>query len=400
MILPRLAPAALAACLAAAAAAAEPARTVTGEAACDECAALPEDAFLRVELRDASGALFAESGVRAAGRDAPLPFALAAPEAGGALRAAIEIDGETRWRSEAIAIPPGATDLDLGAARLSPFVPMRFVSRLRCGPEEVLVGVLDGAVAMEARGARHVFAPAPAGSGAKSARADDADTWLWTKGETAMVSLAGEELPECRLAPTIQAPEFRAGGNEPGWSLEVGEGRAALTLDYGAVRREGPLPPPGRDGAATILVSGPLDMVARIEDRLCHDDATGMPHPATVEIETGGRRLLGCGGAPLSLLLGEWRVEGIEGATLAFRTGGAAGGRSGCNAWRAGYRLTGEGLGFGEIVSTRMACAGEAMAAEGRLFAALGEVAGFDVAPDGAVLLLGVDGAPRLMLRR
>ncbi|MFN7057191.1 META domain-containing protein, partial [Hyphomonas sp.] len=127
------------------------------------------------------------------------------------------------------------------------------------------------------------------------------------------------------------------------------------------------------------------------------DNMTGMPHPFTVTVNYGDRVFQGCGGEPVSLLAGdEWMVEEINNAalvegsrvTINFNAdAGEAGGRSGCNSYGAPFTLTGESLTFGPIVSTQMACEDPLMRQENALHKALGDVTGFQITDDGALLL-------------
>ena len=84
------------------------------------------------------------------------------------------------------------------------------------------------------------------------------------------------------------------------------------------------------------------------------------------------------GGAPVP--------EGV--ATLAFDTeGGRVFGQSGCNRFSGGFALSGEGLGFGAVAGTMMACPEDLMLVEQRFLGALPRVDRFDIAPDGALEL-------------
>lgn len=197
-------------------------------------------------------------------------------------------------------------------------------------------------------------------------------------------------------------PIFRARGNEPGWMLELGEERFALVTDYGQRRIDGSAP------AARAILGGSeylltnIDLRVRVFDQICEDDATGMPHPHRVELDWEGNLLRGCGGEPVSLLLGnEWVVEEIQGAvviegarvSLRFDEDGRAGGRASCNSYGAGYNLTGEGLSFTQAVSTRMACMPEAlMAQEQSYLNALEQVRRFSIDNSGALHLFGDEG--------
>jgi len=263
------------------------------------------------------------------------------------------------------------------------------------------VGFVDQGAILEVEGERFELAQVRAASGAKFEHPDDPGTWFWSQGETALVSLAGELLPECVLAVPRPEQPWRARGNEPGWHLDIAAGRIVLVTDYGAQRREAPLPAAELEPGVVVYAVADWDAVVRIADTLCHDTMTGMPYPRTVTVELPERTLRGCGGEARDLLLGPvWVVEDIAGAgvvdasraTLDFRPDGRLAGRASCNRYTASYALTGEGLTLSPGASTRMACAAALMEQEQRFLAALEEVARFDVDATGALLLLAADG--------
>lgn len=69
--------------------------------------------------------------------------------------------------------------------------------------------------------------------------------------------------------------------------------------------------------------------------------------------------------------------------TLAFSADGTAGGNTGCNSYGGDYTVEGNTLSFGELVSTLMACADQAvMAQEQAYLAALQSAARFEVTAD------------------
>ena len=135
---------------------------------------------------------------------------------------------------------------------------------------------------------------------------------------------------------------------------------------------------------------------------------SGMFYPLTVTVERPEGVLSGCGGEPASLLLGpEWVVESIDGArlignsrvTIAFQEDGRVAGLASCNRYLATYELTGEGLSIAGGASTMMACEPSLMAQERRFLDALAAVTRFEIAPDGALVLVAGD-RPRLIARR
>ncbi|MDT8345123.1 MAG: META domain-containing protein [Thermohalobaculum sp.] len=369
--------------------------------------ALPPDALAVVEARDADGALLAEARVDTARRQVPIPFALDVPAgADVSLRAAIFDGAVPLWLGGPVAV--AAADGAAGAVALSPFPAAGFRQALRCGASELALEIGPDGAAITRGAERVALAPVPAASGARFEAPGDPTTFLWSKGAEAMVSLKGEALPPCAVAvPQPEAP-FRARGNEPGWNLSIAEGRITLVTDFGATRREADLPAATREEGARVLRLADPAAVVRIEDRLCRDDATGMPHPAVVTVETDGRLLRGCGGEPAALLAGpDWVVEDIagggvidaSGVTLGFAEG-QVWGSGGCNRYSGGFSLTGESLGIGPLAATMMACEPALMTQERRLFKALADATGFDIDPTGALVLKAADGAVLVRARR
>lgn len=82
-------------------------------------------------------------------------------------------------------------------------------------------------------------------------------------------------------------------------------------------------------------------------------------------------------------------VPGSE-VTLIFDATGQAGGSGGCNTYGGSYQTDGDNIAFGELVSTLMACADDALnEQEGRYLAALGSATTF--AAEGDTLTIGYD---------
>jgi heat shock protein HslJ len=181
----------------------------------------------------------------------------------------------------------------------------------------------------------------------------------------------------------------------------------SLNYNYGAGSVSVPEPASVAvaDGMQWTAEGGALVVTAL--NRLCADNMTGMPYPATVTVDYDGQTFRGCGGSPKSLLEGDWAIVSINGkavmantpATLTF-DGNAdqMGGNVGCNAFGAGYTLTGETLTFGPVISTQMACADPLMAQERAALDALQEASAFSIGEDGALTLTGAGGT--LMARR
>jgi heat shock protein HslJ len=135
---------------------------------------------------------------------------------------------------------------------------------------------------------------------------------------------------------------------------------------------------------------------------------SGMPYPKTATLAEGENTLNGCGGNSLDLLAGgEWVVEDIGNGgvidnsrvTMVFEPTGRVSGRASCNTYSGGFSLTGEGIAFGPLATTRMACAPALMNQEAKFLAMLGVVERFEIDETGALVFYG-GGERRLLARR
>ena len=385
--------------------------------------ALPDRALAIAALREAvvgeDGALIAEQRIDLGGRQAPIPFELASQRDGidpgkdYAVRGAIFVAGLPRFVS---APAPVSLDGDaaLGKLELLPFQPEPFPTDFECGDRRVRVSFLGDAMQLNVGGELFRMRSVVAASGAKYPADDDPTTILWSRAGAAFVQVRGQALAACANAagasaePAAAATPLRARGNEPGWNLTIGAAEIELVTDYGATRSTFPKPAPETVGDARRYVVADADLTITLVDRPCADTMSGMFYPLTVSVERPEGVLSGCGGEPASLLLGpEWAVESIDGnailddsgVTIAFDEGGRVAGLASCNRYMATYELTGEGLSIAGGASTMMACEPPLMDQESRFFEALAAVMRFEIAPDGALVLLADDG-PKLIARR
>lgn len=150
----------------------------------------------------------------------------------------------------------------------------------------------------------------------------------------------------------------------------------------------------------TLMAEGSAEVTATLqaEAKLCRDSMSGMPYPNTVTFTAhDGEQLQGCAGNPEDLLIGsEWQIVAVAGepvpadvtVTIEFSDTGAVYGSSGCNRYSGAYELTGENLLFGQLASTRMACAGTQMQVEDRVHKSFAEITAFDINAQGALQLL------------
>ena len=120
--------------------------------------------------------------------------------------------------------------------------------------------------------------------------------------------------------------------------------------------------------------------------------------------------LAGCTSTPeeSGTLVGPvWLAEQVAGAalptdpqvTLQFGADGRAAGKGGCNQYGGPYQTTGNGISFGAMISTKMACDGAIMEREQAYLDLLGRVSSYELR-NNAELILYADDGKRIRLRR
>ncbi len=115
-------------------------------------------------------------------------------------------------------------------AALDPQPPLEF----RCGERRVELRHFGELATLGVDGKVFTLRPERSASGMRMVSVDDARTGIWVKGNSALLSLAGVEQPECRRV--AERPLFRAVGNEPAWRLDIGAQGLELIADGGASR--------------------------------------------------------------------------------------------------------------------------------------------------------------------
>ncbi|MEZ5753989.1 MAG: META domain-containing protein [Paracoccaceae bacterium] len=212
-------------------------------------------------------------------------------------------------------------------------------------------------------------------------------------------------LPATSQEAGAPALPLTARGNEPFWSILATPEGLRLTEPEGKGTVQ--TLPFTQATEGTILVLTTTDFTLRIDPALCRDDMSGMPYPFTATLLRAGTALNGCAGDPAALLAGDWTVTALDTAplpagvdvTLSFGDGRISG-NSGCNRLSGGYAVTGEGLSFSAIATTRMACPAPQMETEQAVLSALAGITRFDIAEDGQLLLQSGEGITALTARR
>lgn len=375
--------------------------------------ALMPDSRAIVALQEAGAAVgaasIAETRIEPNGRQVPIFFELTVPRSKLAdgknyeLQGVIWSEGRPRWVSDRALVTPASGVIDVGALIMTAYQGGgAFATTFRCGDREAVIDYTEKGLQLKAGGETFDMRPVVAASGAKYEAEGDSTTIFWSKGSNAFVTVRGTRYPDCRQAGADKEV-FRARGNEPGWSLEMGEETMTLVTDYGKTKRTMPRPPAQAtaEGQRYATTAEGKDIVVTVMDRPCADAMTGMPYPQAVVVQADGRELKGCGGDPASLLEGkEWIVEDIDGkgiidnsrASLNFGDDGHLYGRGSCNTYNARYTLTGEGLSVQNPATTLMACAPSLMEQEARFFGGLQGVQRFEIDPTGALILHGPPG--------
>lgn len=131
-----------------------------------------------------------------------------------------------------------------------------------------------------------------------------------TKDQEGMLEESGVKHADCRNNPRqavwehakLNGADFRAIGNEPGWSLEIqNQSKIVLVTGYGSNHYEFNLPEPVIDKAAgttryKVRQAG-QEMTLTISAETCRDSMSGEEFESRVEVVINGENLRGCGRA-------------------------------------------------------------------------------------------------------
>lgn len=267
---------------------------------------------------------------------------------------------------------------------------------MHCGALSITTRLVGKKLLLTALGEEIVMKPVVAASGARYQHPEDESTTFWNKGNTALLSLRGQEVPECVTAGTVMEP-FMARGSEPFWAITLDNGQFTLERPDVPVNLSAPYRQTA-DGADTLIEVQAQEhpLALRISQTLCHDRMSGMSYPYKAEFTLEGEELRGCGGEPDSLLQGvEWRVSALgrspvaenSEVSISFLDGGRVAGSGSCNRYTGHYRLGGEGIVIEKLASTRKACAPELMAQENVFLTGLAGVDRFDFDKQGQLVL-------------
>lgn len=164
----------------------------------------------------------------------------------------------------------------------------------RLGPGEMAVWLPDRYV---------ILSQVRSASGTKYV---EGDIEFWSKGDDAILNVGDQQHLNCALVPgrvpwedaRRRGVEFRAVGNEPGWSLEIQKERHLLFLgDYGM--RRVATPNPGVQLQGNIrryhAVTESADLQVEIAEEPCSDTMSGEVFPNQVMVTLDNDIFYGCG---------------------------------------------------------------------------------------------------------
>ena len=281
-----------------------------------------------------------------------------------------------------------------------------------CGAQSIVVHPGDEHIQLRVGDQDYQLERTSAASGERYvSHENDNDVVFWSRGRSAEIEINGQSYPQCRQSGALGENTI-ARGNEPFWSMTIGEERMLLNR-MGEDEVEYRIGDLEHSNDTTEITDTSERVRVTVYEELCQDSMSGMYYPQRADLDIHGEQLSGCAGASLSLLQGvEWRVEGLDNhdygdhdVTLRFLHADGETqvvGRSACNRYFGEYRLDGERLTVSQLAGTKMACSDESMRTEYQFLDALSKVNSFTAARDeGAPLQINLNtDAGELRLRQ
>lgn len=174
----------------------------------------------------------------------------------------------------------------------------------KTGPGELAVWLPDRFTEKAATDTYQVLGQVRAASGTKY---QSDDVMVWIKGDEAMLIVTGTTFRGCTFDPAASVQEdaprhgidFRATGQEPGWTLEIQSGdRITFVHDYGAQQVVVPAPEPDSDPSGVVTYQARTeahDLSVALENSQCTDSMSGETFPVSVTVTLDETVYRGCG---------------------------------------------------------------------------------------------------------
>ncbi|WP_176441987.1 YbaY family lipoprotein [Zobellella denitrificans] len=288
--------------------------------------ALPEDARASVRLEDVSLAdapaeTLAEQNFATEGRQVPLPFSLEYDTAAIEPSHRYAVRGEIRDAAGTLlwtttehhgvltqGQPGDDIEIRLEQVESAPAGPSTLV--YRCTPQdgepfEFVVQYHDGRLGLWLPDSFELpYQELPQVISASGARFENEQARVWSKGDTALLEVAGQDYGECvedraaglREDARLRGVTLRATGNEPGWVLEVTAGQQIrFNYNYGANELLLPTPEALPDDAGYRAASADHRLEVSVSQERCQDDMSGEEFPYRVLVTLDDQQFRGCG---------------------------------------------------------------------------------------------------------
>lgn len=162
----------------------------------------------------------------------------------------------------------------------------------------------ENAVAIDLHDGTHKLLQERSASGVKYA---DGGATFWTKGREATLEASVAPAVKCRELRARSLIEdarlrgvlYRALGNEPGWTLEIGPGSTIVWITgYGEERHEYANALASGDPQSGLVYAGADaagEIKVTVRSSACKDDMSGDAFDLQVTVTSGGRDYRGCG---------------------------------------------------------------------------------------------------------
>jgi len=239
-------------------------------------------------------------------------------------------------------------------------------ARFVCGNVDVPTRFENDQLYLTIDGVEYALPAVIAASGARYAGEHDGkNVEFWNKGREASLTVGQREYPRCHQVDDGLPATYRAVGQEPSWLLLLEADAARLYLQHGSEELTAP-----RDRIRTGSDRWHVNMDGKrvsfsMEDGLCRDTMSGIPHPHRATLSVDDNTYQGCGGNPLDLVEWiTWHVVSIDDEPLPagvnidmlFMDDGRMGGQSACNRYFGPFQLGEQGVNVGPLARTLKLC--------------------------------------------
>ncbi|QSP95234.1 META domain-containing protein [Marinobacter salinisoli] len=306
-----------------------------------------------------------------------------------------------------LAVPVVATlGLLLSACQSTPETQFKAENTYACGQLNinVLAAEDNPLLTIEYLNQQLLLKPAESDGGELYVAPGNESTRFLRTGETALLTIRGQQYPECLPPGAIEMP-FRAAGNEPYWQARVIGDELIVDRpleEKTTLRLPAKLSKADRHGRQFVAAGDGMNVTLTVARQLCQDTMSGAQYPNQAWLALDDIVYGGCGGNPERLYLGaEWivgdlaKTEPLDRSrmTITFLNGNRIAGMASCNRYSGTYLLDGEGgVDFSQLISSRMACSPELMLQEDRFLELLDRVSSIRIGRFGELLLTTREG--------